>query len=200
MRIGILGGTFNPPHIGHTHAADAARKALGLDTVMFVPANLPPHKTIPEGSATGEQRMEMARLAAESIGACVCDIEFKRPGKSYTSDTLKLMREEYPDAELWLIMGTDMFLSIQNWHCPQEIFNRANIAVVAREASSADAILSHKEKLEREFHAKIDLIDTEALEISSTQLRCDEGICSEYLCEQVREYICKNKLYKKREV
>lgn len=200
MRIGILGGTFNPPHIGHTHAAEAAKKALGLDTVLFVPAGLPPHKTIPEDSATGEQRMEMARLAAESIGAKVNDIEFKRPGKSYTAETLRLLKEEYPQAQFWLIMGTDMFLSIHTWYRPADIFSAANIAVVAREAMSADAIIVQREKLEREFGARIDLIDTEVLEISSTQLRCDGSIASEYLCQPVREYILKNRLYQNSEV
>ncbi len=200
MRIGILGGTFNPPHIGHTHAAKAAIKALGLDTVLFVPVALPPHKTIPEGSATGEQRMEMARLAAESIGAEVCDIEFKRPGKSYTAETLKFLKEEYPGAQFWLIMGTDMFLSIHTWYHPEDIFAAAHIAVVEREASGADAIISQKQKLEREFGAKIDLIDTETLEISSTQLRCNGCIASEYLCQSVREYILKNRLYQNGEV
>ncbi len=200
MRIGILGGTFNPPHIGHTHAAKAAIKALGLDTVLFVPAALPPHKTIPEGSATGEQRMEMARLAAESIGAKVSDIEFKRPGKSYTAETLRFLKEEYPSAQFWLIMGTDMFLSIHTWYRPEDIFSAAHIAVVAREAMSADAIIAQRKKLKREFDAKIDLIDTEVLEISSTQLRCDGSIASEYLCQPVREYILKNRLYENSEV
>ncbi len=200
MRIGILGGTFNPPHIGHTHAAKSAIKALGLNTVLFVPAALPPHKKIPEGSATGEQRMEMARLAAESIGAEVCDIEFKRPGKSYTSETLKLLKQEYPGAQFWLIMGTDMFLSIHTWYRPEEIFATARIAVVEREASGTDAILEQKQMLERDFGARIDLIDTEALEISSTQLRGDDVIVSEYLCDSVREYILKNRLYQKEEV
>jgi len=200
MRIGVMGGTFNPPHIGHANAASAARQELGLDLVLFVPASLPPHKAIPEGSASGTQRMEMTRLMARSIGAEVCGIEFERSGASYTADTLDILKEKYAGAQLWLIVGTDMFLSLQNWYQPERIFKAARIAVVAREASSEDVIAEHKIALEREFGAGIDLIDAEVLEISSTELRCGKEVCAEYLCSEVAEYIRENHLYEKVEV
>lgn len=195
MRIGVMGGTFNPPHIGHTHAAKSARDALGLDAVLFIPTNLPPHKQLPAGSATGEQRLEMTRLAAESIGGEVCDIELKRGGKSYTADTLELLKDEYPNADFWLIMGTDMFLTVDSWYCPERIFKCARLAVVAREDDSRDEISAHKKFLEENYSVGIDVIDAEAIEISSSQLRDEMSISQEFLCPQVLEYIRKNRLY-----
>ncbi len=197
MKIGVLGGTFNPPHMGHLHAAQAARQELVLDEVLFVPTNQPPHKAVPGNSATTEQRLEMAALAAESIGARVCTVELERGGKSYTADTLDELKKLYPDAELWLIMGTDMFLTLQNWYAPERIFEAAHIAVVAREASSREVLLKQRERLICEFNARVDLINTHAVEISSTQLRNGADIEDEYLCPGVREYIRENKLYQK---
>lgn len=197
MKIGMLGGTFNPPHIGHLHAAQAAQRELGLDDVLFVPTNQPPHKTVPENSATTEQRLEMARLAAGSIGAHVSTVELDRGGKSYTADTLTELKKLYADAEIWLIMGTDMFLTLQNWYAPQRIFDTAHIAVVAREASSQDILIKQRERLMREYNARVDLINTHAIEVSSTQLRENEAVKDEFLPPEVREYINKHKLYQK---
>ena len=195
MKIGVLGGTFNPPHTGHLHAAQAARTELGLDTVLFVPTNQPPHKSVPKMSATTKQRLEMTELAAQSIGAQVCTVELERGGKSYTADTLDELKNLYPQAEFWLIVGTDMFLSIQNWYAPERIFKAANIAVVARDEESRDLLLKHADELKKSFNARVDLINTYAVEVSSTRLReCAED---EYLSPEVREYICKNKLYQK---
>ena len=195
MKIGVLGGTFNPPHIGHTHAAVAARDALGLEKILFVPTNQPPHKEVPEGSADTRQRVEMACLAAESIGAEVSDAETSRGGKSYTADTLDILKAQYSGAEIWLIMGTDMFLSLHKWYAPERIFKNACIAVVARDASGIETLSAQKEYLEREFGARAEIIDADVIEISSTELRRGEN--ESCLCPQVRDYIRRNKLYRK---
>ena len=200
MRIGVLGGTFNPPHIGHTHAASAARDALGLDLVLLIPANLPPHKTIPEGSASTAQRLEMTRLAAQSIGAQVCTVELDRGGKSYTADTLELLQGMYPGAEIWLIIGTDMFLTIHQWYEPERIFAAARLAVVAREADTQEEICAHKKWLAENYGARADVINTDAVEISSTELRDGEVPAQEFLSPEVLEYIRENRLYERREV
>ena len=112
MRIGVYGGTFNPIHRGHLTAARAAADALGLEKVLLIPDNLPPHKALPAGSATGEDRLEMCRLTAGEVpGMEVLDLELRRSGPSYTSDTLAELHAQYPDDELWLLVGSDMCLS-----------------------------------------------------------------------------------------
>ena len=111
MNIGVYGGTFDPPHWGHITAARAAMEQLGLDKLVLIPDRMPPHKALPEGSASPEQRLEMAALATAELGkrAEVSDRELRRSGPSYTSDTLAALRREYPEDTLWLLMGSDMF-------------------------------------------------------------------------------------------
>ena len=93
-RIGIMGGTFNPPHNGHVHAAQQAAQMLQFDRLLLIPDNVPPHKMLPHGSANSEQRLEMTRrMAAEIPGAEVCDMELKRGGRSYTADTLRMLHK-----------------------------------------------------------------------------------------------------------
>ena len=132
MKIGVYGGTFNPPHLGHVTAARAVFELLKLDLLLLVPDREPPHKALPAGSPTPEQRLEMTRLAGEQLGlgdrVQVLDLELKRTGRSYTSDTLAQLKERYPEDELWLLMGTDMFLTIQTWHEAEKILSLAGIA------------------------------------------------------------------------
>ena len=111
-RIGIYGGSFNPPHLGHVLAARNARALLQLGEILFIPAAIPPHKAVAGGSPDGETRFALTQLAiAGETGMEVSRIELDRPGPSYTVDTLRKLRECYPQDELYLLMGTDMFLS-----------------------------------------------------------------------------------------
>ena len=143
MRIGVYGGTFNPIHRGHLTAARAAADALGLEKVLLIPDNLPPHKALPAGSATGEDRLEMCRLTAGEVpGMEVLDLELRRSGPSYTSDTLAELHAQYPDDELWLLVGSDMFLSLQEWHEPERILSLAGIAAFHRTRGDETAIRS----------------------------------------------------------
>ena len=132
MKIGIYGGTFNPPHLGHLTAARAVFELLNLDQLLLVPAGMPPHKELPAGSPTPEQRLEMTRLAGEQLGlgnrVRTLDIEVYRQGKSFTADTLAQLKAQHPEDELWLLMGTDMFLTLQAWHEPEKILSLAGIA------------------------------------------------------------------------
>ena len=102
MKIGVYGGTFNPPHLGHLTAARSVFELLNLDLLLLIPAGLPPHKELPAGSPTPEQRLEMTRLAGEQLGlgdkVRTLDIELERGGRSFTSDTLAQLREQYPDS------------------------------------------------------------------------------------------------------
>lgn len=197
MRIGIFGGTFNPPHIGHTGAAVAARDELSLDKLIFIPSSIPPHKELASGSATEKQRLDMTRIAASEISAEVSDIEISRGGKSYTVETLREFRRLYPSDELWFIMGTDMFLSIEKWREPQEIMRLAKIAVVPRYDESREKLRLQSEHLSEKYGATTHIIDKPALEISSTEIReaLECGNASEFISEGVCNYIRKENLY-----
>ena len=133
MKTGVLGGTFNPPHNGHLAAARHVRDALGLDQVLFIPTNLPPHKELPAGSATTAQRCDMVRLmTAPYDWAVFSDMEVGRGGTSYTVETLRDLHAAGYD-DLTLIVGTDMLLSFDVcWRAPEEIARLARLAVVAR--------------------------------------------------------------------
>ena len=178
MKIGVYGGTFNPPHLGHVTAARAVFELLKLDLLLVVPDRQPPHKTLPEGSPTPEQRLEMTRLAAEQLGlgekVQVLDVELKREGRSYTSDTLAQLKEQYPEDELWLLMGTDMFLTLQSWHAPEKILSLAGIAAFGRTEADTEELFSvQREYLYRTYpQARIfTLTIPGVVDVSSTELR-----------------------------
>lgn len=178
MKIGIYGGTFNPPHLGHVTAARAVFELLKLDKLLVIPAGLPPHKDLPDHSPTPAQRLEMTRLAAEQMGLDgkveVVDIELSRAGKSYTSDTLAQLKERYPDDELWLLMGTDMFLTLQAWHAPEEILSLAGIAAFGRTEADTEELFSvQRDYLYKTYpQARIfTLTIPGVIDVSSTELR-----------------------------
>ena len=201
MRIGIYGGTFNPIHKGHLTAARAAMEQLGLDKLLLIPDNVPPHKKMPEGSPDGAQRLEMVTLATAELGkeVEVLDLELRRTGKSYTSDTLRELQNQYPDDELWLLMGSDMFLSLHTWHEPEVICRLAHIGAFSRiEAAEDEAFARQKMFLEREYGAKVETVDNrDVIEVSSTDVReaLQAGEGSEYLPEAVYGYILRERLY-----
>lgn len=178
MKIGIYGGTFNPPHLGHVTAARAVFELLKLDRLLVIPAGLPPHKDLPDHSPTAAQRLEMTRLAAEQMGLDgkveVLDLELSRAGKSYTSDTLAQLKERYPDDELWLLMGTDMFLTLQAWHAPEEILSLAGIAAFGRTEADTEELFSvQRDYLYKTYpQARIfTLTIPGVIDVSSTELR-----------------------------
>ncbi len=203
MKIGIYGGTFNPPHLGHMAAAKTAAQVLGLDKLILIPAAEPPHKQLPEGSATPEQRLDMVRLMADNLNmpgvVQVSDVELRRQGKSYTSDTLTAIKALYPEAELWLLMGTDMFLTVQNWHKPERIMELAGICAFGRTEQDGEELFApQREFLQEKYNARLTTITLPGLvDISSTQLRevLDDGQGEEYLCPAVYGYILMNGLY-----
>lgn len=195
MKLGIMGGTFNPPHNGHFLAAKNTKEQLGLDKVYFMPTNLPPHKSMPERSATANQRCDMVNLMLDGHSwASLCTMEIDRGGKSYTVDTLKQLHETEKIDEIVLIVGTDMLLSFEKWHKPDEICKLASFAIVARDYNDRNMIDNKCEYLKELFNAKINVIKCEALPISSTQVRlCERN--KAYLPEKVAEYIAEKQLY-----
>ena len=198
MKIGIYGGTFNPIHTGHIHAAKQAAEFLGLDKLLMIPDRIAPHKEIPSGSPTPQQRLEMLQLAVENEpGIEVSDMELKQEGPSYTYLTVEALREAYPDAELYLLIGTDIFLSFHTWRNPERITANAILAVMYRgEKGEAAKIEARKAEMEAEGIRAV-LVKNDTISISSTQLRrlIAFRCASEFLPSGVNDYIRDNGLY-----
>jgi nicotinate-nucleotide adenylyltransferase len=131
VRIGIVGGTFDPIHLGHTALAEWAAECARLDRVLLVPAGRPPHRG--DAMAPAEDRLEMSRLAAAGrLRLEVSDVELRRQGPSYTVDTLRELSHEYPGAELHLVLGWDAARELRSWHEPDEVLRLARVVVVSR--------------------------------------------------------------------
>ena len=142
MRIGVLGGTFNPVHIAHLRIAEEVRESFDLEKVIFVPSATPPHKPL-AGDLPFEIRHEMVKRAIKGNPAfAVSDIEGKRGGKSYSIDTIHSLRAEYPDNEFFFIVGSDSFLDIGTWRKYSNIFALCNIVVVERPGAAVTSICS----------------------------------------------------------
>ncbi len=206
MKLGIYGGSFDPPHLGHLSAAVSAAKRLGLDRLLLIPAGIPPHKQLSAGTPDAEHRAAMTDYMAQQaaletgIPVTVSRMEIERGGKSYTADTLQTLREEYPDAELWLLMGTDMFLSFQDWHRPDAILSCAGLCAFGRsESDTEEMFAAQRERLAGRFpNARIVTMALPNLvEISSTELRAalPEGRGEKYLMAQICGYILREHLY-----
>ena len=197
-KIGIYGGTFNPLHTGHLHAAKQAIEVLGLDRLILVPDRIAPHKQMPEGSATPEQRLEMLRIATKNEPKMeVSDIELKREGKSFTYLTVEQVAGEHPDARLYLLMGSDMFTSFDTWMEPDRITAHAVLAVMFRgDKGEAEAIEAQKTKMEIRG-AEVVLVKNDAIAISSTQMRrlLAFQCAGPFLPEGVEAYIREQGLY-----
>ena len=204
MKIGVYGGTFNPPHLGHVTAARAVFELLKLDLLLLVPDGQPPHKMLPPGSPSPEQRLEMTRLAGEQLGlgerVRTLDLELKREGRSYTAETLRQLHQQYPEDELWLLMGTDMFLTLQAWREPGEILSLAGIAAFGRtEADTEELFAVQRDYLYRTYpQARIfTLTIPGVVDVSSTELRTmlARGEGGNLLPPAVYGYILREGLY-----
>ncbi len=204
MKIGVYGGAFNPPHLGHITAARAVSGLLKLDKLLVIPTGHPPHKTLPPGSPGPEQRLELTRLAMEQTGLGegieVLDLELRREGSSYTADTLAHLRERYPEDELWLLMGADMFLTLQTWHEPERILSLAGVAAFGRTEADTEELFSvQREYLCRRYpQARIFTLSIPGVvDVSSTELRkrLAEGEGGDLLAPAAYGYILREKLY-----
>jgi nicotinate-nucleotide adenylyltransferase len=140
VRVGILGGTFNPPHLGHLVAAQEAYLQLRLDRVMLIPARIPPHKTVEEEPGAAH-RLALCRLALEGDERfAVSEIEMRRSGPSFTVDTLEELHSQTPDNELFLIVGGDIAAGLPSWHEPERVLSLATVAVAKRGGTSRAAV------------------------------------------------------------
>ena len=194
-RIGIYGGTFNPPHVGHIQAAKQAITALGLSRLILIPDRIAPHKQIPAGSPTPEQRLQMLRIATEDCAKIeVSDIELRREEISYSYVTVQQIKAQYPDAELILLMGTDMFLSFHTWMHPEIILENATLGVFYRGEKGEKAAIETKKAEMEAAGAKIELVENDVVNISSTQMRrllafrCAGELLPQGVLDYIREY------------
>ncbi len=200
-KIGLYGGSFNPPHLGHGLAVQEMRRQLGLDRVILIPAATPPHKPLADGSPDARTRLELLRLMFQDVdGVEVDDLELQRQGPSYTVDTVREMRRRFPNDELYLLMGTDMFLAFDQWYAPDEICRRVSLVTVHRSEDSAAVcrqLAEQAERLRRDYGAAVTILDNRFLATSSTEarrmlrFRCAET----YLAPQVLAYIEAHHLY-----
>jgi len=171
LRLGLLGGTFNPPHIGHLVCAQEAHAQLGLDRVLLVPVHTPPHKET-DGDPGVEVRVALCEAAVagdERLG--VSRAEADVPGRSYTVDTLNRLHDARPDDQLTFIVGGDMAASLPQWREPQAILELCTIGAAARDGVGRDEVL---ERLERELpgaSSRIEFFDMPRIDISSTLTR-----------------------------
>lgn len=197
-QVGILGGTFNPPHLGHLAAATHARDELGLELAVLMPASTSPHKR-GEPDPGPEDRLQMCRLAvAGRPGVGVCELELKRGGTSYTVDTLRAIHASHPNAELTLIVGADTAVTLPAWRQPEELLALADLAVVARGGSDEDAVVARIEPLLAEQHGEVRFLRMPAVEISSSLAReraAAGAALAPLVGSRVAAYIHEHRLY-----
>lgn len=198
MRIGVYGGTFAPPHMGHVRAAELFLEQMQLDLLYIIPAAIPPHKQI-HAADDPVRRLEMCRLAFAGMkGVLVSDMEIARGGKSYTVDTLRALSA--PDRRLFLLMGTDMMLTLDEWREPAEIFALSYPVYMRRESDlEKEKRIVEKNSLYQEKYGKIvRRLPGEVLELSSTEIRAlsarGEPITG-LVPPAVEAYIKENRLY-----
>ena len=200
MRIGIYGGTFNPPHFGHKNLALKIKSAAELDKIIVIPTFTPPHKEN-KAIVDGFHRIQMCKLLFDEDYFEVSDIEIKREGKSYTFDTLCELKKIYPDDELFLIMGSDMLLSFHKWYRFRDILTMATLCVASRENKitvsrledyAAETLNKNAEK------GEIVIVNLEPVECSSTDVRRNISLglgTSTFIPGDVDKYIKLNLLY-----
>lgn len=199
--VGIMGGTFDPIHIGHLILGEAARRQFHLDKVFFMPAGNPPHKKNRAGRATDAQRVEMVRLAiASNPGFALSMVEMNEDGYSYTYRTLEKLRDDHPDTTLYFIMGADSLFDFDTWKEPQRIAHAARLVVATRNQTDPVTFDALIEKRKEQYKGEFLKLDTPNLDISSKHLR--EMIRTResvryYVPDPVREYILKNHIYLK---
>jgi len=212
VKVGVLGGTFNPIHIAHLRLAEEMREALSLERVLLVPAGDPPLKR--RGIASSEHRLEMVRRASASNPALeVSDIEIRRAGPSYSVDTLAELRRRSPGVDLWFLVGADTLCELDAWREPERLFTLAHFAVATRPghdralrellpASLASAFRDGPRGLVHESGSELRSVPFTPLAISASDVRqrLARGASIRYLVpDEVVEYIGKHHLYREKE-
>ncbi|MGN0478021.1 MAG: nicotinate (nicotinamide) nucleotide adenylyltransferase [Hominenteromicrobium sp.] len=201
MRTGIYGGTFNPIHLAHVRLLREFARRLSLDRLILIPTGTPPHKAAHQ-LASGADRLEMCRLASADIAECpveVSELEVRREGRSYTADTLETLRAQYPGDELFLLMGEDMFMTVERWYHPERIFRAAVICAAPRDYGSFRSLVRHGEAVRQAYPSFSFIIQNiPYLPVSSTEVRArleSGGELSDLVPACVEQYIRERGLY-----
>ena len=196
MRLGILGGTFNPPHLGHLVCAQEAHRGLDLDRVLMIPARIPPHKPV-EHEPGAEHRLELVRCAiSDDERFAACDLELRREGPSYSVDTLSELRTNHPQAELYLIVGGDIAAGLPRWREPERVLELATVAIAQRRGTTRSSVQAALDALPGGDRAQF--FSMPRIGISSTVLRrrVRSGQPIRYLVpDAVADYIAEHRLY-----
>ena len=197
-RLGIFGGTFNPPHIGHLIIAQTALEELKLDKVIFMPSGNPPHKANSD-VIDASHRFNMTKLLIKDNPSFdILDIEVKSDELSYTANTLKKLNKIYKDTDIYFIIGADALVQFPTWKNPEIICDNAKLAIAKRNEVNSDSFERSKEFVEDEYGADIKVVSMPTIQISSTQLRqrIANNLPIRYrTTDEVEEYIIKHKLY-----
>lgn len=200
MKIGIFGGTFNPIHNGHILLSEYCKKQVELDKIILIPSYMPPHKTNYD-LVSEKHRFNMCNIACmDLIGYEVSDIEITRKGKSYTCDTLTSLKKTYSDDELYLIVGADMFLTLDQWKNPEIIFAKSKIITIPRDSSDFEVLTHFYVKRLKPMGAEAIILENPVSSISSTFIRNNIenfSFINSFINKNVYEYIVKNNLYRK---
>ena len=198
MKIAIYGGAFNPVHLGHIEIVEHLNNKTDFDKILIIPSKFSPHKSN-ENLVDDAHRFEMCKLAFEKFDKCeVSNIELKRDEISYTINTLLQLKETYCDDELFLVCGSDMFLSLLNWRQPEDILKLVSIYAFVREDEKEDIMLEQKHILEN-MGTKVEISKIKVLPFSSTEVRNaikNSDDYSSFLSKEVYDYIIENNLYK----
>ncbi len=196
MRLGILGGTFDPIHFGHLFIAEEARCSHSLNRVLFLPNGRPPHKES-DGLTTASHRLEMTRIATKTNSNFLCSsIETDRTEVSYTVDALKTIQEAYAGSELFYIAGVDAIAELMTWKEPEKVIELTRFLAVTRPGYDLELL---KKKLPETYLERIGILETDSPDISSSVIRArlNSGLTVRYLLpEAVLDYIEKHRLYR----
>lgn len=200
-RIGIFGGSFNPIHNGHIHLVECAVSDFSLDRVILMPTAIAPHKSSHE-YVSAEHRLKMCELAADGIdGVEVSSFEIDKGGKSYTVDTIRHFRTEYPYDELFLLVGSDMLSTFDEWYRYEEILENASLCAVSRLGNDMKLLEEYAEKLRR--FGNVYISQSPSVPMSSSKIRRlvkNRKDFSCYLPEKVVQYIKVHSLYREEQV
>ena len=200
MKIGIMGGTFDPIHIGHLLLGEFAYENFHLDEIWFLPNGNPPHKTTDESGVSLDDRIEMVKLATDDVPYFRLNLyEASSKKHSYTYSTMRALREMYPEHEFFFILGADSLFSIEQWKNFRKIFPSCTILAAMRDDKDTESMQAQIRYLNEKYGADIRLLQAPLVEISSTTIRrrAENGLSIRYMVpDVVSEYIQSNALYK----
>lgn len=199
MKIGILGGTFDPIHFGHMQLGMYAHQHMGLDEIWFMPNRYPPHKKMTELTDSHIHRGEMIKLVIADIPYFkLCDYELIRDEVSYTYNTMEALKHQYPEDELFFIIGSDSLFTFDIWNEPQRILDTCTLLVAARTKADLVHIEEVSDNLMSKYKGSIESVVMPVFPVSSTEVRgllYDKKDCSEVLHNDVIDYIKTRRLY-----